>query len=600
MRTLSANALTKIAEQYGNEPIIILSISWVEGTWAQYADRTTSNIDGKILSISDLDSVIKVSKSDDSQEITAIFDDTNGSIKSIMDAHDIHKRDVLVYQYFEGLDIADRFLLFRGKINSPIIWNEGKQTVTISIVSQLEDKEVGFSPEEGQFPYIPRDLIGKTWPSIFGTPLDVPAVQIGRAVTGTTLCGIGIITGSQQHNDEDLGSDPPDISMASKRMSYVGILAIIYRNASNDFWMQPEIARKYRQLYEDYLKQRNEISAQITETIAQHEQQQVCAKLKRQQTIDDAKDNGLGCNPVRILGGEDFPRGTITLNIDGGLFTGYFEGVTDIFVIESRNHPEHDAAILSAIQDREDVPRSCQPAGNLGTGLTLWETKVPSGYGNILPGPSDIYREDFFLYSNTPTKKDKINSIMKHFWSDAGSSVVIEGFEPITYIVSIVPGTVLQVKAFKTFNGIQRLLNIPSDMWTTEVKQYGSITAVQITINKALSTLEDQNWGDDIYVTFESDIGPNIVDIITYLIQTYTDLQIDATSFNSVETKLDIFPANFALLNRKNIIDVLSEIAFQSRCNLRLVNGKFYITYLAEEPSTVDKITLNYIENQSM
>ena len=590
MRNLSGSALTKIAEQYGNEPIIILDIAWITGNTMQYADRTVSGIAGKILSVSNLDNVIQVSKSDDSQEITVILDDTNETIKNIMNKHDIHKRDVWVYQYFDGLAIADRFLLFRGKINSPIIWNEGDRTVTITIVSQLEDKEVGFSPEEGQFPHIPRELIGKTWPSIFGTPLDVPAVQIGKAVTGTTLCSVGIVTGSQAHLDEDIGSNPPDISMAVQRRNYVGLLSGIFASAASSYQSQ-----EYRKISEDYQDQRNQINAQIDETLTQHHRQMECAKARRTQTASNATLQGLGCNPVRILGGEDFPRGTITLNINGGLFTGYFSGTSDTFVIESRRHPEHIADIIRNISDRQDVPRSCEPIPRLSE-MTTWETKVPPRHGDT----DDIYRMKFILIYKQLIKKDKINNIMRHFWADAGTSVVIEGDEPITYIVSIVPVTVLQVKAFKTFNGIQRLINVPSNMWTTETKQYGSITAVQVTISKSLSTLEDQNWSDDLYVTFKSDIGPNIVDILTYLIQTYTDLQIDNASFNAVETKLNRFPANFAYLDRKNILNVLSEIAFQSRCNLCLVNSKFYLTYLAEEPSTVDTITLNDIENQSV
>ena len=44
----------------------------------------------------------------------------------------------------------------------------------------------------------------------------------------------------------------------------------------------------------------------------------------------------------------------------------------------------------------------------------------------------------------------------------------------------------------------------------------------------------------------------------------------------------------------------MSEIAFQARCSLRLVDGTFYLNYLAEEPTAVDTITENDIENQSI
>ncbi len=597
MRDLSGDALTKIAQQYGNEPIVILYIAWSSGAKKKYADRNVSSIKGKILSISDLDNVIKVSQSDDSQEITVVLDDTNGEIKGIMDENDIHKRDVWVYQYFDGMNLSDKFLLFKGEINSPISWNEGDRTVTITIVSQLEDKEVGFSPEEGQFPNIPKDLIGKTWPSIFGTPLDVPAVQIGQAVTGTTLCAVGIVSGQAEHAAENIGSSSPDIYVAVQRANFAHAMYYYYSLGGSGL-MYPHTWEENLRKAEAYLDQVNEINQSIGDTLAAHSRQQGCARDKRTQTSSNAGLRGIGCNPVRILGGEDFPRGTITLEINGGLFTGHFEGATDSFRITSRTHPDHAAEIAQAVTDRENTPRSC----GVPTPKMIrykWEAGVPSlSWGPMIW--DSAFHMDFYHTGRTSTKKDPVNQIMRHFWADAGANVVIHGNEPITYIVSIVPGTVLQVKAFKTFNGIKRLINVPSDMWTTNVQQYGSVTAVQVTIEKALSTLEDQNWSDDIYVTFESDVGPNTVDIVRYLIETYTELQIDNTSFNTVKTKIAKFPANFAILDRKNILSLLNDIAFQARCNLRLVNGIFYLTYLAEEPSTVDTITLSDIENQSI
>ena len=91
-----------------------------------------------------------MSDNNSSQSIDITLDDTDGSIKAIFDNTDIHKRDARVYQYFDGLSVSDKFLLFAGKVSSPIIWNERDRTVKFTIISQLEDREVGFSAEEGQ------------------------------------------------------------------------------------------------------------------------------------------------------------------------------------------------------------------------------------------------------------------------------------------------------------------------------------------------------------------------------------------------------------------------------------------------------------------
>jgi len=156
------------------------------------------------------------------------------------------------------------------------------------------------------------------------------------------------------------------------------------------------------------------------------------------------------------------------------------------------------------------------------------------------------------------------------------------------------------VKAYKKFDNSERkLANVPSDLWRVETKNYGPITAVQVVLNKPLSTIIDQGWEDGLYVTFESSVGPHTCDILEYIIDNYTDLTHDTTSFTAIRTRLDPFPMNFPILDRKNTLEVLQEIAFQARCALWLSNGKFYIKYLPEEPTSDDTITVSDIDAES-
>ena len=112
MRSLSGNALTKIADNTGSEPINIIEIAWIYGSnnKMSYSERDIPGIPGRIISVTNLDNVINISNSSDSQEITVTLDDTDGSIKIIMDNNDIHLRNVWVYQWFEELALADKFL----------------------------------------------------------------------------------------------------------------------------------------------------------------------------------------------------------------------------------------------------------------------------------------------------------------------------------------------------------------------------------------------------------------------------------------------------------------------------------------------------------
>ena len=198
--------------------------------------------------------------------------------------------------------------------------------------------------------------------------------------------------------------------------------------------------------------------------------------------------------------------------------------------------------------------------------------------------------------TNATVSQMDTDPVAQQFWADPGASVKISSDEPITYIASIVPGTVLAVKAYKQLTGERRLVDVPTDLYTVTTQTYGTVTAVQIVVAKPLSSITDQGWSDDLYVTFQSSVGPDIVEILKYLIQHYTDLTWDAASFNHVQEKLRPFPANFPILERKNTIQVLQEIAFQARCALWISNGVFYLKYLPEEPTPAGTITVSDID----
>jgi len=590
MRNISAAGLAKLATRYGNEPITIIEVDWVAGSTARYADRTVGTIPGRIVEVGDLDNVVNVSNSSGSQELSVTLDDTDGSIKAIMDAHDVHKRTARVYQYFTGLDLADKFLLFSGKVSSPIIWSERDRTVKFTVLSQLEDKEIGFSAEEGQFPYLPADMVGKAWPMIFGKVVNCPTLQINKAVTGTTLTSVGILSGMDLWASMPDGADDSQFTMSL-------MLMVIERNhlkEVKDCWAPsfhpPVDAQKAAELQQRI----DSLNEQINSAVARRDKQRACALARRQQQIDEANAKGLGENPIRILGGEDFPQGrTLTININGGLFTGHFQG--ESFHVQSRQHPTNDATAADAYAEKTQEPAVCLEPTQ--TRHYRYEDEIPPGCGARPSWVNKIVHwGTVSTTSQATTHQMDTEPVAQHFWVDPGATVKIASDEPITYIASIVPGTVLAVKAYKQLTGERRLVDVPTDLYRVETKAYGSVTAVQIVVNKPLSSITDQGWSDDLYVTFQSSVGPDTVEILKYLIQRYTDLTWDAASFNHVQEKLQPFPANFPLLERTNTIQVLQEIAFQARCAIWLSNGVFYLKYLPEEPTPAGTITASDID----
>jgi hypothetical protein len=580
MRNISSAGLDAIAQKRGTEPLLIIEVEWADGVATSYADRTIGDIQGKILQVGNLSNVVDVVNSNNSQELSIILDDTDGTIKGIFDSQDVHQRTVRVYQWFHGLDIADKFLLFSGKVSSPVSWSESDRTFSFSIVSQIEDKEFGFSAEEGEFPFVPKDLVGKPWPVIFGLCLDVPALQVNKAVSGSTLCGVGILSGEALHNAVDSGGTDcslgTSLAMMQQQISFLNVCANVWSGVDN--------AKA-----DELISQANDIRASLTASVNSKALQLICAAQQRAKKVNDAKNNGLGCNPVRILGGEDFPQNTtLTLNINGGIFVGHMNG--DVFTITSRRHAENDAKAESLFDGIE--ASQCETP----TPLSKFDFQmvVPPGRGD---NSGSTIRRHGFVICNTPQKsRPSTPQVAQHFWADAGSRVVLGQDEPITYIASITPGTVLAVKAFKTLNGERKLVNVPNDLWVQQQTVYGTITAQEVVLDKPLSSIVDQGWEDDIYVTFDSTIGPDTVEILEWIIDNYTDLDYDTTSFDSVRVKLEPFPSNFPVLDRRNTVDLIRDIAFQARCAVWLSNGVFFLKYLPEEPDSDATITVSDIE----
>lgn len=347
MRTISANSLAKLTKKLGTEPISIVEVDWGNGAPVSYADKPVSGIPGKILELGALDNVIDVLNNSSSQQIAITLDDTDGTLKGIIDTQDIHQKNVRVYQHFQGLDLSDKFLVFAGKISSPINWSEADRTLSFTVLSQLEDLEFGFSPEEGDIVGLPADLIGMPWPVIFGACLDVPAVQIGRAVSGSTLCGVGVLAGEAEHLATPLGE-----TSCSQGLSLFAVNAqISVKKIAAPLWASVDPAAASRRNDEA-----NQLFFGMATQAGARQSQVSCANNKRQATIDEAKEQGLGCNTLRIVGGEDFPQGrVITIDVDGILLTGVMNG-TD-FTIHTRRHAESEQRV--AVTQRPFQTRPC-------------------------------------------------------------------------------------------------------------------------------------------------------------------------------------------------------------------------------------------------
>lgn len=573
MRTVSGAALAKLQSRLGAEPIVVLGIRWVDdGQVHYYADRgiPIANVPGRILSVSGLDNVINVSESGDSQQISVTLDDTDGSLKNIIDTVDVHKRKAYVYQWFNGLAYSDKFLLFAGQISSPFTWNEKDRTLKFEVISQVEDAEVGFDMSEGDFPYVPPDLVGKPWPLCFGTTVNVPALQCRAAAQGTLLSGTGI---------RDFTLAPrrklADCLVCSK--SFKGYKCQNFFGGGgecNEVW-DPD--------------------PQCLKTICE---------IKESLDLAIAEQTAYETDTIRIQGGRQFPQNEVlTIAIDGARFRGTFglNGDPDEFTIARRWHPgvdDHDvriedddlqqtieshcAGFNDPLNEVDPDPDTCNPPG--------LRINIDRSQGDLF----DTQRANAYLALASQISFARYNNYRpsEFFWAKPGSKVTLYSQQEVFYIANIIPSTIHRVAAFKNFaSGGRALLTVPSSLYTVRQVDYGTYDVMEVVFERPLSAI-DGEWEDDIFITQTAVVGPNTVDILGWLIETYTDFAIDPVSFGStMRDKLENYPMHFPILDRPNIIRLLDDIAYQARCSIFLRNDTFYLRYLAEEPTVDETIT---------
>lgn len=579
-RDISAPALAEVVKQFRGKPSFIIEISWADGQSVRsYSDAEIPGIPGKIMDVSSLDAVIAVSQNGDSQELDVVLSDTDGDIKTILDTNDIHKRPCWVYQWYAGLDLTEKFLLFKGLINTPIVWNEGKRQVSITIINEIESTEVGFSIDEGNFINPPEDLIGQPWPLCFGTCINVPALRIKALQSGTLMQGVGIkdptlkprLDVAELLSCARVPAPPPDITLGVP---------------------DPACLR------------------------------QIC-EIKESLQLQYDEQRSFEFNTFDVLNGEKFPQGVqIWLDIDGAKFRGSFSGTT--FTVTARRHPSIDDN--NRIEDTDEqavIESECGVLplyGGTDNWVTTWQAfndiiqdpdlfndldklnNAPNALRhqllfNITAAQTDLWPERRLLQAEEERSRvtfdffSKMPALSFH-WAQAGSTVTLDSNREIIYVANIISSDILQVAAFRTLrSGARILATVPEEWYTVRQVDYNGYDVMEIVFDRPLSQRGNGWESDDIYVTLTSAIGPNTVDILEWLIETYTDFGIDTTSFDAVRTAIDNYPSHFPILDRPNILDLLQDIAFQARCAIWLRNDTFFIRYLAEYPTTVETIT---------
>ena len=623
MRNLNQDILN---QRQGLEPFTVVGIAWksLGETYYGDIDYPNDNVHAKIINLPELNQSMNADGTGVASSITVKFDDTDGSILGIINIFDVYLAPVTVYQCFRGHPIDFNVKMFEGSIVGPVTWDEGTRTVEIQCTTRFTNIQVGVWYDETNTDILHQSLIGKTWPMPFGTPIHYPALQLQEIPNGITTVPFGV----------------PDIS-------------ILWQVAK----IQAEIDKAnapYLAMLESLISAQAQYGSKIQDTFNAFYipllRKEMAANSKSLQDQADsliatyAEQSKYALTSNVILGGYKFPQQVpLMCRIGEQLFTCTFLGnPTDHITNPNQACPVKIVPFYPAgypnnsgnnnVEDKDYSYHFSSLLKQYGGSKTVTTPNQKAQVAQISVGGGgthSVYSYSQTEYiggiSNYPTGYPVVKSGFT--WISPGSNLSLVDDFDFAFLVSAIPGTVINVFAYKGFNGLRQLVQVPDNYY--RVQTSGNITYVVMKkplsiisylINERTTEAEaflnqqasdfngfvsnhvvtNVDWEDQIYVTFQSSIGPNIVDILTWLIINYTPYNYDWTSFNLVRGIVANYPANFVIMEHPLVDSLMNDIAYQSRCSLILKDGLYYLTYLSGNPWPVGFLQLDAVAEDSL
>jgi hypothetical protein len=197
MRSPTPAMQAKLIQQFGAEPFLVVGVNWAGTNVSYYSDKSILDdggnviVEGRILSVNNIESILSISGTKSSISIDVTLDDSDETFLHLLNNVDMHKRLAWLYLMFDGLGMSDKLELFEGYIISGVEWTDGDRVFKITIESLFNNYEAGFSPEEGDVVDLKEDLIGKPWPMAFGTVYKMPLSRITDIPVGVTTEPMG-------------------------------------------------------------------------------------------------------------------------------------------------------------------------------------------------------------------------------------------------------------------------------------------------------------------------------------------------------------------------------------------------------------------------
>ena len=145
-----------------------------------------------------------------------------------------------------------------------------------------------------------------------------------------------------------------------------------------------------------------------------------------------------------------------------------------------------------------------------------------------------------------------------------------------------------------TEDGPEKILTpIPTSYWSLEDETISGVTCKVIEFSLPLASIPCEEWDDaTIYASPVTAVTTNAATVIKDVLDTYTGLSTDSSSFTAAATSVMAHPVSFAIQEQIDGIRLASDIAAQCGLGLFIRNGVVFAKYL----QVIDSATKTFDE----
>ncbi len=299
---------------------------------------------------------------------------------------------------------------------------------------------------------------------------------------------------------------------------------------------------------------------------------------------------------------EDFPQDeAITLQVDDEWITGSFSGET--FAITARQVDRHPNFPATGTGAEITLPLGYRAVGSyvqiskLPFG-TVGESPIFTGYCHKQIGDvAHIYNGNSQFIID-PSWSCRINRYPFPIaqgaqWTHKAGTQVTQVNIPVTYVVSENP--MLNLKRVSAFRQVtntdgsysrRELVALDEGLYTVTLEDPAYCGATTITLPGGLLSARGSGWSDVLFASGKAGTGSNTADIIEWLVLNRTEFAVNAASFALVRAAIENYPMNFGISSSVDVLDLISQIAWQNRMGVTWNGDEVVLTYLSAIPDT--------------